>query len=124
MSGPLPICLPEPLYAPQEGARSAQRGTLRPKGIDLTSKRTTNAHETALFGILPGDGWVIERIEDDNVHTVFPLVGWLVTADGQVHPLPSTDSTWTVRPRTADDERLIAASATRLRSTPTPRSFQ
>lgn len=89
----------------------------------MTPKRTTSKPETPI-GVLPGGLWVVERIDDDNIFTVFPLVGWLVTADHQVHPLPPSDSSWTVRPRTDDDERLIAASARRLRSTPTPRSFQ
>jgi len=69
----------------------------------------------ASLGLLGGDGWVVEHIAEDKTRTIYPLVGWLVTADFQVHPLPSLDSSWVVRPRTANDEQMIAASAKRLR---------
>ena len=83
--------------------------------------QTEHGPHCAVIGTLPGDGWIVERIETDNSHTVLPLPGWLVTADGEVHPLPgSVNSTWSVRPRTDEDDRLIAVSANRLRSNPKP----
>jgi len=47
-----------------------------------------------------------------------PLCGWLVTAYGELRPLPlSLDDRWTIRPQTAQDEAPIAATAARLRPT-------
>ena len=68
------------------------------------------------LGILSGDGWVAEHTAEDKTRTIYPLLGWLVTADGECLPLPrSIDSTWIVRPRTTSDDTAIAASAKRMR---------
>jgi hypothetical protein len=86
--------------------------TTRRREVVADHTKTT----TAPLGILPGDSWVAELTHEDKTRTVLPLVGWLVTADGEIHPLPrSIDSTWVVRPRTANDEAAIAVSARNLR---------
>jgi hypothetical protein len=65
---------------------------------------------------LPGNSWVIEKRADDGTLTILPLVGWLVTDDGELLPLPrSLDASWITRPRTPDDDRVIASSAARMR---------
>ncbi len=68
---------------------------------------------------IPATGWVAERVEDDGTRTVLPLAGWWITTEGDALPLPrNLDHTWTCRPQTADDERMIAATASRMRPQP------
>lgn len=58
------------------------------------------------------------RVGEDGVPTVLPLVGWLVTPEGEVRPLPlSLDATWTIRPRVAEDDARISTTANRMRPT-------
>ena len=68
--------------------------------------------------VLPANNWVTERIDENGIRTVLPLIGWLVSADGEVRPLPlSMDATWTIRPRVEEDEKRISMTADRLRPT-------
>lgn len=68
------------------------------------------------LGVLPGDGWCIERTDKDGTRTVLPLAGWLVQSNGELQALPaSLDNEWTVRPRVASDQGAIEATAMRLR---------
>jgi hypothetical protein len=67
------------------------------------------------LAIIPATDWVTERTQD-GTRTVLPLVAWLVTAEGELKPLPlSLGDEWIVRPRTADDDRLLKNSGSRLR---------
>jgi hypothetical protein len=66
--------------------------------------------------VLPANNWVTEKMGEDGIPTLLPLVGWLVTKEGELRPLPpSLDESWTLRPRAADDERLISAASSRMR---------
>ena len=70
----------------------------------------------ASLGVLNGDGWCIERTEQDGKHSVMPLAGWLVLSDGELRPLPlSLGKEWTVRPRLPSDDSSIQATSLRLR---------
>lgn len=67
------------------------------------------------IAIIPATDRVTERTQD-GVRTVLPLVAWIVTAEGELRPLPlSLGEEWIVRPRTADDDRLLKNSGSRLR---------
>jgi hypothetical protein len=80
---------------------------------------TNHLPSPQVSAVLPANDWVAERVDENNVRSVLPLVGWLVTAEGELRPLPlSLDATWTIRPRrVTEDSRLIDATAVRLRST-------
>ena len=81
----------------------------------FVATRCIQAKATSQIGVLPGTGWVAEHDDGNGIRTVVPLVGSLVTADGEVHPLPrSLDASWIIRPRIPDDERLIRTSAGRM----------
>jgi hypothetical protein len=68
---------------------------------------------------IPATGWVAERVEDDGTRSVMPLAGWWITSEGDALPLPrSLDSNWICRPLARDDERLITATAGRMRPQP------
>lgn len=63
----------------------------------------------AIVGVLPGAGWVIEHRE---TATVLPLVGWGVTVEGEIEPLPrSLGDGWRARPAHPDDAAAIRRSA-------------
>ena len=78
-----------------------------------TAGRTTET----IIGVLPGDGWVVDRLDSNNVRSVMPLAGWAAMApSGELRPLPfSLGADWTVRPRTEADEHVIAATSARMR---------
>jgi len=72
------------------------------------------------MNVLPGDGWVIEK-KDPATGTldVIPLVGWAVTDDGQLLPLPlGIGPEWSVRPRLPQDDGFVVATARRRRGVP------
>lgn len=50
--------------------------------------------------VIPANDWVAERVDENSTRSVLPVVGWLVTTDGELRALPlSLDDTWTIRPR-------------------------
>ena len=68
--------------------------------------------------LIPGDGWVTEHLAENGSRTVLPLVAWHVV-NGELFPLPKpSDATWIVRPRVADDERLIRVTALSMQLKP------
>lgn len=68
--------------------------------------------------VLAANNWVAEKMGEDGLATVLPLVGWMVTDEGELRPLPlSLDASWTIRPRCVDDDRLISVTASRMRPT-------
>lgn len=74
------------------------------------------AAESNALGVLPGDGWVVERTFEDGTRSVLPLAGWLVQHDGELRALPlSLGDGWTVRPRLESDQSAISVTAGRLR---------
>jgi hypothetical protein len=69
--------------------------------------------------VLPGDGWVVERMHEDGSKSVFPLVGWAVTDEGDILALPlSLGPEWSARPATDGDGPLIRRSGARLAQRP------
>lgn len=71
------------------------------------------------IGVLPGDGFVIERVVErravDGLHTVkecLPLAGFGVRADGTVVVLPTDlGSEWSCRPALQGDDSAIRRTA-------------
>jgi hypothetical protein len=75
--------------------------------------------------LIPGTGYVIERLEADNFRSVMPLAGWQVDDDGELHALPrSLDKAWIVRPQIQGDDRLITTTVQRLRTAQNPFPYQ
>lgn len=63
----------------------------------------------AFIGVLPGTGWVLERIDANGARTVLPAIGFVVTAAGEVLALPlSLGPEWSWRPSVGaqDDQRI------------------
>ena len=56
-----------------------------------------DTHPDKIVSIIPGDGWRVEWSPDNAPKWSQPLVGWGLTADGDVVPL-DVDSTGMVEP--------------------------
>ncbi len=65
--------------------------------------------------VISGTGFVTEHTAADGTRTVLPLIAWQIV-DGEVYPLPRSLSADTiVRPAIEGDDRLIRATAARMR---------
>ena len=77
-----------------------------------------------IINALPGDGWVIERLNENGSKTVLPLAGWAVMSDGEVSRLPfSLGKEWITRPIIDSDGPLIRKSGFRMSQQPKVSSF-
>ena len=85
----------------------------------MTSISETGSQTGQLVPVaIPAPEFVAEKVDENSVRTVLPLVGWLVTPEGEVVPLPrSLDASWVIRARVADDDARIAMTAERMRPT-------
>lgn len=62
---------------------------------------------------LPGGGWIVEYKQDDGTVQAYPLVCWLVLADGQVIPRDAGTDGDTYDPRElANFQRMYHPDAT------------
>ena len=122
--------MPRPMfYRPARTPQKRRTNNERRKGPDQLkemSSGTTGTGESTLtpLTVLPGDGYVAERLDENGVRTVLPLAGWIVSPDGELLPLPrSMGADWVIRPATANDPGLISTTASRMQAKPKQRSY-
>lgn len=69
--------------------------------------------------MLPGAGFVIERVLSDGSKECLPLAGFGVTHDGDVIVLPrNLSAEWSCRPALPGDEATIRRAAARMAQRP------
>lgn len=76
---------------------------------------STKPSERQIVGVVPGGEYVADRPNANGGHEVLPVVAFAVWSDGEVQAVPfSLGPEWVIRPRLAEDDRFVQASALSL----------